>query len=205
MAADRARLDSMRPTATLLFVVLAAWLAAVAATGVAAMAAFGSLPRMGISVSGTEAFFGGDTAEMGRYAAGRMLGPVFVTVDWVQFTASSLAVGCTVRLARLGGFRGDRWARGLLFAAVGTAALLLAWRAWSAPAMNADLLAYWQAVEAGDREAAAVAKASFDAGHRVADTLFRVQGAAVAAALALLPMALLPGGAPRAARGDRHA
>ena len=190
----------MRPTATLLLLALAAWLAAVAATGTAAMAAFGALPRLGISVAGTEALFGGDTAEMGRYAAGRMMGPVFMTGDWIQFTTSALAVGCTVRLVRLGGFRGPRWARGLLCAAVGSAAALLAWRAWSAPAMNADLLAYWHAVEAGEREAASAAKGAFDAAHRVADTLFRVQGATVAAALAMLPMALLEATVPTTRR-----
>lgn len=185
----------MRPTAALLVLALATWLAAIAAVGVAAMAAFGTLPHMGISVAGAEAFFGGDTAEMGRHAAGRMMGPVFMTADWVQFTASALTVGCTVRLRRLHGFRGESWASVLLFAAVGTAAVLLAWRAWTAPPMNADLVAYWQAVEAGDREAAASAKEAFDAAHRVADRLFRVQGAAVACALAILPMALLAGSA----------
>ena len=191
----------MRPTATLLLVALAAWLAAIAAAGASAMAAFSALPRMGISVAGTEAFFAGDTAEMGRYAAGRMMAPLFLTADWVQFTASSLAVGCAVRIGRLGGFRGLRPATWAFAVALGTSALLLAWRAWTAPAMNADLLAYWNAVEAGDRETAAAARASFDAAHRLADGAFRIQAITVAAALALLPVALLPA----APGGARHA
>lgn len=191
----------MRPTATLLLVALAAWLAAIASAGAAAMAAFSSLPGMGLSVAGTEVFFAGDTADMGRYAAGRMLAPLFMSSDWVQFTASSLAVGCAVRLGRLGGFRGMRAAAWGFGFALASSALLLAWRAWSAPAMNADLIAYWNAVEAGDRDAAAAARASFDAAHRVADTVFRAQALAVAASLALLPAALLPAAPPPA----RHA
>jgi hypothetical protein len=183
----------VRPTATLLLLALAAWLATLTAAGASAMAAFTSLPKMGVSVAGTEEFFAADTSEMGRYAAGRMLAPVFMTSDWVQFACSALAVGCTVRMARLGAFGGHRLARLALFAAVGTAALLLAFHAWRAPAMNADLLAYWQAIAAGDRDAAAAAKASFDGAHRIADGGFRATLVAVLVALAAFPAALLPG------------
>ena len=165
------------------------------------MSAFASLPRMGISVTGVEGFFAGDTAEMGRYAAGRMLAPVFMTADWIQFTASALAVGCTVRLARCGGFRGLAAARLALFAAVAVAAGLLAVHAWRAPAMNGDLLAYWQAIEAGDRDAAAAARASFDASHRVADAGFRATLVAVLVALAAYPAAVLPGAMRHAGQG----
>ena len=195
----------MRPTATLLVLALAAWLAALAAAGTAAMAAFTALPRMGISIAGTEAFFAGDSAEMGRYAAGRMLTPVFLTGDWIQFTASALSVGCAVRLGRLGGFRGMRPAAVAFGISLGASALLLAWRAWSAPGMNADLLAYWTAVESGDRAAADAAKASFDAAHRTADAAFRAQAVTVAAALALLPASLLPAMPARASRPAPHA
>lgn len=182
----------MRPTATLLLLALASWAAVIVAAGVAAMAAFRALPALGVSVAGTEDFFSGDTAEMGRYAAGRMLQPVFAATDWAQFAVSSLSVGCTVRLARLGGFRGGAWARRALVAAVACAAALLAWRAWAAPAMNADLSAYWDAVARSDADAARAARASFDAAHRTADAAFRVQLALVAAALAVFVPALLP-------------
>lgn len=187
----------MRPTATILLLALVVWVAAIAAAGAAAMGAFGSLPRLGVSVSGTEAFFSGDTAEMGRYAAGRMLAPVFMLSDWLQIGASSLCVACTVRLARLHGMPGAAWARRALVACVAIAACLMACRAWTAPGMNADLLAYWQAVEAGDRDAAAAARASFDAAHRTADTLFRVTFFVVLGAIAVLPTALLPTHSPR--------
>ena len=182
----------MRPTATILLLALVAWVAAIAAAGAAAMGAFGALPKLGISVSGTEAFFSGDTAEMGRYAAGRMLAPVFLLSDWVQIGASSLCVACTVRLARLHGMHGAPWARRALVACVAVAASLMAYRAWTAPGMNADLVAYWQAVEAGDRDASMAARSSFDAAHRTADTLFRVNFFVVLAAVAVLPAALLP-------------
>lgn len=182
----------MRPTATLLAVALACWFAAIAAAGTAAMAAFASLPRMGISVGGVEAFFGGDTAEMGRWAAGRMLAPVFTASDWVQFSMAAAAVTCTVRLVRCGGFRGVRAFRVAFVACVAFAAVLLAWRAWTAPAMNAELFSYWKAVEEGDREAAATARVAFDGMHRVADAAFRVTLFLVLGAIAALPAALLP-------------
>lgn len=188
----------MRPTATILLLALVAWVAALAAAGAAAMGAFGSLPKLGISVSGTEAFFAGDTAEMGRYAAGRMLAPVFMLSDWVQIGASSLCVACTVRLVRLRGMAGSAWARHALVACVAVASALLAHRAWTAPGMNADLLAYWQAVESGDREAATTARASFDTAHRTADTFFRITLLVVAGAIAVLPAALLPARPARA-------
>lgn len=191
----------MRPTATLLLLALVAWTAAIAAAGAAAMGAFGSLPKLGITVSGVEAFFAGDTPEMGRYAAGRMLAPVFMLSDWVQIGASSLSVACTVRLARLHGMKGSAWARRTLVACVAVAASLMAWRAWTAPGMNADLLAYWQAVEASDRAAAEAARASFDAAHRTADTLFRITLFAVLGAIAAFPSALLAPTSPRPADG----
>lgn len=191
----------MRPTATLLLLALVAWASAIAAAGTAAMGAFVALPKLGLTVSGVEAFFAGDTAEMGRYAAGRMLAPVFMLSDWVQIGASSLSVACTVRLARLHGLRGTPWARRLLVAGVAIAASLMAWRAWTAPGMNADLFAYWQAVEASDRSAAEAARASFDAAHRTADTLFRVTFFAVLGAIAAFPSALLAPASPRPTDG----
>ncbi|MEY4810745.1 MAG: hypothetical protein RI986_1083, partial [Planctomycetota bacterium] len=66
----------MRTTATILLFALSVWLSVILATGVAAMGAFGALPKLGISVAGTEGFFAGDTAEMGRFAAGKMLQPL---------------------------------------------------------------------------------------------------------------------------------
>lgn len=195
----------MRPTATLLLIALTAWLAALAAVGTAAMGAFGSLPQQGISVAGTEAFFAGNTQDMGRYAAGRLMQPLFALGDWVQFATSALTVGCTVRLARLHGLRGPRWARGGLFVAVGTAAVLLAARAWTAPGMDADLRAYWDAVAAGDHAAADAARASFDLAHRAAEGGMKAQLAAVAAALVLLLWALLPASTESPRRGAGHA
>ena len=183
----------MRPTATLLSVALACWFAAIAAAGAAAMAAFGSLPRMGISIPAVEAFFDGDPAEMGRWAAGRMLAPVFTASDWVQFTMAAATVTCTVRLVRLGGFRGLRAFRTAFIGCIAVAAALLAWRAWTAPAMNAELFAYWKAVEDGDRDAAATARAAFDRMHGGADAVFRVNLFLVLGAIAALPAALVPG------------
>jgi hypothetical protein len=77
----------------------------------------------------------------------------------------------------------------------------MAWRAWTAPGMNADLLAYWQAVEASDRAAAEAARASFDAAHRTADTLFRITLFAVLGAIAAFPSAFLAPTSPRPADG----
>jgi hypothetical protein len=107
-----------------------------------------------------------------------------------------------VRLVRSGGFRGVRAFRMAFVACVAAAAALLAWRAWSAPAMNAELFAYWKAVEDGDREAATTARAAFDGMHRAADAAFRVTLFLVLGALASLPAALMPGPAGTAVRTD---
>ena len=189
----------MRPTAAVLLLSLATLLAAIASAGVGAMSAFRTLPQMGITVAGTEEFFEGRTEDMGRYAAGRLMQPVFLTSDRVQFAFSALAVGCTVRLARLGGLRGSAWARWLLMACVATGAVALAVRAAAAPGMNADLLAYWDAVAAGERMIAAESLARFDAGHRLADALYKVQLFAVLGAMAAFVPALMT--APAAASG----
>ena len=192
----------MRPTVTLLVLALACWLAAITAAGTAAMAAFTALPKLGVSVAGVEAFFAGDTVEMGRYAAGRMLAPVFMASDWVQFTMAAASVSCTVRLVRTGAFRGWRTARVAFIACVAVAAALLAWRAWTAPAMNGELLSYWDAVEARDATAAADAKARFDGMHRAADAMFRTSLFVVLGAIAVLPGALLPTPSPGPAPKD---
>jgi hypothetical protein len=65
--------------------------------------------------------------------------------------------------------------------------------------MNADLLAYWDAVAAGERILAAEAMERFDAGHRLADALYKVQLFAVLGAIAAFVPALMP--APAAAPG----
>jgi hypothetical protein len=125
--------------------------------------------------------------------------PVFLTSDRVQFAFSALVVGCTVRVARLGGLRGAAWSRWLLMACVGVGAVALAVRAAISPGMNADLLGYWDAVAAGERVLAAEAMERFDAGHRLADTLYKVQLFAVLGALASFVPAVVP--APVAAHG----
>ena len=192
----------MRTTATILLFALSAWLSVILATGVAAMGAFSALPKLGISVAGTEGFFAGDTAEMGRFAAGKMLQPLFMAGDWVQFAASALTVGCTVRLARLGHFNGMRWARMVFFMCVAGAAIILAWRAWTAPAMTVDLLAYWDAVAANDRAAAEAARARFDTAHVAADAGFKIQMLCVIGALVCLLPALIAAPVRKAARSD---
>lgn len=183
----------MRATASILLLALALWLATIAAVGTAAMAAFASLPKMGIQIESVRPFFGADTAEMGRYAAGHMLQPVFQAGDWVQYALAAASVSCTLRLLRAGGASGaPRWAGALLLALVAAAAALLAWRAWSMPAMQADLARYWSAVEANDPATATAAKASFDAAHRTAEAGYNAQLLLVLLAIPAALLAVMP-------------
>ena len=194
----------MRFSITVLVVALAVWLAAIVSAGAAAMAAFGSLPRQGITVADAAPYFAGDTVEMGRFAAGRMLQGVFLAGDWVQYAAAALAVGSTVRLLRLRGLGGLRAARVALAVLVGAAAAILAWRAWSMPAMTTDLLAYWDGVLANDHPAAEAAKARFDGAHRAAEAGLQLQLWLVLAALPAAVLAALPATvAPRTEDGFR--
>lgn len=183
----------MRVTSTILLIALAIWLSVIVAAGAAAIANFSTLPKLEISVQGTEAFFASNSEEMGKFAAGRALQPLFMASDWVQFAVSSIVVGCTLRLARLGDLHGPKWARVALMTSVVAAATLLAFRAWTAPSMNADLSIYWAGVMANDHAIADEARAQFDIAHRTADAVFKMQGIAVLGALiSLLPALLQP-------------
>lgn len=189
----------MRLCASILLIALACWLAVITAAGATAIASFTGLPRLGITVPQVQPFFGQDTAEMGRWAAGHVLQPVFVVGDWVQYVMAALAVGCTARMVRTRGYAGARWAAMTLLLVVAASAAILAWRAWSMPAMTEDLLAYWNAVEQNDAATAAAARLRFDAAHHAAETGLNAQFVLVLLALPLAVLTLVPGrlAAPR--------
>jgi hypothetical protein len=183
----------MRLTFALCLLALALWLAAAVAPGAAAVSAFRVIPTLGVSIPALDGYFGGDSVDAGRYVAGRMLQPLFDATDWVQISAAALTASTLFRLWRLGHLKGPTWLRALAMAAVVAAGALFGVRLAMGGHMRTELLAYWSAIDAADRPAAELAKASFDADHRLAERLSSAQLAALLAAIGLVAAAAIPG------------
>jgi hypothetical protein len=195
----------MRLSVVLLWLSLVVWCAAAAVPGAAAMAAFATLPREGLAVPRLAATLGQDSDRAGRYAAGRMLQPLFDATDGVQMLAGALAITMLLRLWRLRAFTEPRWLGVCAVVLVLAAGAALAARLSLASGLRANLHAYWQALEKGDAPdapAALDAKAAFDADHRVAERLSSTGLLLQLATVAVAAAALAPGGA-RATRDAR--
>lgn len=152
---------------------LTVWVAVLVAAGVAAMSSFTTLPDPDLGVT-LDRFAAFDAAEHGRIAAGLVMEPVFTFVDITQVAAAGVVVLMAALQMTL--FRG-RWKslmNLLRLACIAAALALLLTRVFTiSPDMNADLRLYWQAAEAGNAEQALTHRASFDAMHETASTMFR--------------------------------
>jgi hypothetical protein len=182
----------MRVTAAFYLIGLMLWFAATVAPGAAAASVFMTVPRMEISVPALDSYFAQDSAEAGRFVAGRALQPLFEITDWIQMVAAAMVVSSGFRLWRLRGLAGPRWSATVMVALIAVAALLLGARLMQSNGMRADLAMYWQAVVDFDRAAALPAKARFDDAHRVAERLSSMQVATLLAVVAMAGVASVP-------------
>lgn len=182
----------MRLTYALFWLGLTVWIAAAIAPGAAAASVFMTLPRENIAVVGHEDFFAGDAPAAGRYIAGRAIYPLFAISDWVQMAAAALCVSTSIRWWRLGQSQPPRWMAGAAVLVVLAASAVFAVHLWHTNGLRQDLGAYWQAIDDKSHEAAATAKAQFDASHRVAERLNSVQIALLLTAVAATACAHAP-------------
>lgn len=194
----------MRMTVVLLWLSLLTWCAAAVLPGAAAVAAFGTLPRVGLSVPRLDAMLASDPERAGRYAAGRMLQPLFDATDSVQMLAAAVAVTTLLRVWRLRGFASPRWLGTGAVCLVLVAGGVLAVRLSLATTLRGNLHAYWSALESGDAPAASAAKESFDADHRVAERLSSLGVTALLAGIAATAAALAPAAGRVAAAKGMH-
>lgn len=182
----------MRVTLALFWLALLVWFTATVAPGVAAAGAFYVIPRLEITVPALLPYFGGDSAEAGRYVAGRTLQPIFDITGWVQMSAAALAVSTIIRLWRTRSMAAPGWPTTLTLVLVLLGGALLAGRIVQSNMQRADLLAYWQGVAQLDRTMALPAKERFDQAHATAMRLSTLQtvlllATVVAGALACTP------------------
>jgi len=173
---------------TVYWLALAIWLGVLIAAGVAAFATFTILPDLGLELESFRAY---PSLEHGRIAAGKVMEPIFTFVDFVQIAAVTVVLIMVALQTWIFGYRVRRLFGALRVGSLVVAAGLFAFRAASlSPGMNHDLRAYWQAAEAGEREAAAAHRAAFDAAHPVASNLFSVTLSLVVVAVLSSPAAL---------------
>ncbi len=181
--------------ATIVFFIGATLLClSIAAPGAAAIAAFRTLPALGLQLPDFRAYAGGAQVTMGRIAAGFALEDLF-RVTTLTTTVLSVVVGAAWGAVVLATPRASRRWHGR--AALGCMIVLIGVAAFSQSgesALTATLHDYRTLARLGDRPRAEASKAEFDALHRRAETERKLQLGAALAAIALAAWSLAPGG-----------
>jgi hypothetical protein len=168
-------------------VTLTLWIAAIVSGGVAAAGAFATLPDLEITLDEFSGFAPADSQTHGRIAAGKMLEPIFASLDLAQVPLAGVCI-LTLLFGRfLVGPGARSLANRLRTGAVITAGLLLVVHlALIAPPMNRELRFFWSAAAAGNETAARMHRAAFDGQHPRATLIAQAN-------LALLLTALIAG------------
>lgn len=167
---------------------LGAWAGALLMTGASAAIIFPEMRHIGANVA--DLILPAD--EHWKFVAGRVQNRVFGVCDWVQIFCGAGVLLLTADAARRKPWRhvGRRlWLARLAITAL-TLTALATYLAWLAPAMQADLRAFWQALEAKDLAAARTAQTSFDAYHPVASRFFTGMFAGVIALAVLTALGI---------------
>ncbi|MBX3355062.1 MAG: hypothetical protein KF724_05120 [Phycisphaeraceae bacterium] len=176
----------------LFFVVMALITVSIAAPGVAAIGAFRTLPKLGLSLPDYTAYAGSESAVMGRIAAGMVMQPVFQMSMQATLLLSFGALVAWI-LSQIGGAVTPR--RGItrmtnvaivLLCSLSLGAL------FQADALRSELGAYLEQARAGDKVEAEARREVFDRRHRAAERLNGVQFATALAAVAMAGLSLLP-------------
>jgi hypothetical protein len=179
---------------------LAAWFAAIVASGVAAVHAFGRLPDLEPVLPAFKAL---DDIPHDRLAAGYVMEGVFQTVDATQVAAAILVVLASIGLhvGRLA--QGARWSNALRFACLGLAMVILA-AALLGPVrtLRREQAAFWSAARAGDVDRAREHRAMFVATHGLASAMYRVNLLLLTAGIASSALALGPRAEPPSTAQD---
>ncbi len=170
----------LRLCETIHLTVLGLWLGTLIMTGVAAAVLFPAVRALDPRLPAYSEY----TGDHWSLLAGKVAAILFFVCDSVQF-AGALVAGLTLCIAILGfGLPMTRLTTaargGLLIVLIG----ILSFQFFVlAPRMNRNLVAYWDAAQRGDNEAAGALKAAFDADHPLARNLLAVDTLAVLALL----------------------
>lgn len=188
-------MNSWRQLTLILYMVsLTLWIAAIIAPAVCALAAFGTLPGLGVSLQSYELFMiEGQPDVHARIAAGTILEKVFTGSDFVQvalafFVAVMLAIDLLV-------FRQSLWRVSNLIRTlcIVVAIALLAFHVFlQAPDMNRELRAYWDEARAGNIDAALEHRAVFDEYHPRAEMILEVNLLLLVIAMGASAAAMVP-------------
>jgi hypothetical protein len=172
---------------------LGVWVGAVGMTAVVAAVIFPEMSRLDPSLPEFSAY----PEEHGVIAAGWVMARVFMALDWVQLVCAGLAtLAFFLRLV-------IRRRAPIVFAAVrlvlivASAAVMLWYLLSVAQPMNADIVGFWRAAQAGDVERANELRSAFDARHPTAS---RSLGAIVVLALLTLLVSGLSATLPKRER-----
>lgn len=192
---------AIRPVAAASFwLALVAWIAAITAPAAAAMVAFPRLAELEVALPGTQGFFADDPAAGGRFVAGYVTNPIFLTSDSIRLAAAATAWLAIVAT----GIRPTGRGRAAVVASLSVAAasIVLAWSLATVASPLAVALEQWRtAVLADDVAGAAVAKAAFDPLHVTASRLMQTE-------LILMLTAVVAGAvssaSPTTGPGDDH-
>lgn len=191
----------LRLCVTAYWLALTIWLGVLIAAGATAIAAFGTLPELGVAFPQAEGVYPAGSAEAGRFTAGFVAQPVFDLAARVMWFCVPVAAATALLLRVNLRFPSRSWPDRVRVAAL-TAAVLLALIhvLVLAPRMRVALGDYRSAVFQGDAVAAAAHKATFDADHRRSDPLLRTTGILLFGVIVLSAYTFSP---RRAARNDQ--
>lgn len=164
------------------------WIAALASGAIAAMHVFGTLPKIGLTLS---EFGSLPVDDQARIAGGKVMVGVFGTVNGVQCIGAALTMLGLV-IMRISTRRADRsWLRIGRTVCVLIALALLAYQlAVLSPRLNHELHAYWESAAVGDVSAARMHRAAFDADHPRSTQIF--SATLIALLLAVVSAAAAP-------------
>ena len=175
---------------------LAVWLSVLVTAGVSAVAVFTTLGEMDVSLSAFAAFEPDESVVPNAHAhlaAGHVLEPVFTLVDFVQFAVIPLMLITLIAQFTVFQQKIRRPANLIRTGCIVIATGLFAFHALgTAPQMNRDLNAYWDAAKDGDVTAALQHREAFNRRHPMAEAvltsnLLLVVLATFASAMALTP------------------
>lgn len=165
------------------------WISVLIAAGIAAVNVFPTVKEMAVTIPGWAA----PESEHWRYAAGKVMDPIFFLADLVQFVVAPLSLLALLGMRISAGPTPRRVAGGVRLAALLIATGLFAWQGlWNAQAMRTGLRQQWDAAKIGDMAEAERLRQDFEDDHQLASSILRftllfVVVAGVAGAIDLAP------------------
>ena len=161
----------MRSCLVIYWLSLALWLGALVAGGIAAINVFGRLPALDMTLDRFAAY---PVDEHGRIAAGLVMSGVFFTADVVQFAVVPLALVTVVLQVTLLGLPVAKPSNLIRLGCVVVGAGLFAYYALAvAPPLNASLVQFHEAAEAGNLDLSARHAGTLAGYHHTAELILQ--------------------------------